>query len=167
MVYVKDSTKWVRDNCLMPVTAKKRDRKGDDTSSIGSFPPSPASSTRKRSYDTAMSPPEEQVVPKSTREYRPLPKQAQVEPPSKRRHVTFSALPDDMFYTKLRRASHPISFFDPLKNQKMPASSSRSVSQPSTSSSAQASTSTSSSSRPRVSGNRAGPGRNSDSLVGN
>ena len=157
MVVVKDSTKWVRDNCSITAPAKKRERKGDTSSPINSFPPSPASSTKKRSYDTAMSPPEEQLNHKSTREYRPLPRQAEVGPAAKRqRHITFASLPDNMFYTKLRRASHPISFFNPLKNQKTPASSSCSVSQPSTSSSAQA----------RVSGKCARPGKHSGGFGG-
>jgi len=192
MVFVKDSTKWVHDNCSISAPAKKRERKGDTSSPINSFPPSPASSTKKRSYDTAMSPPEEQVDHMSMREYRPLPKQAKVKPPAKRqRHVTFASLPDNMFHVKLRWASHPISFFDPLKNQKTPASSSRSVSQPSTSSLTQARVSgkhtgpgkhqktpasssrsvsqpsTSSSTQAHVSGKRAGPGKHSGGLLAN
>ena len=176
MVFVKDSTKWVRDNCSISAPTKKHDRKGDTSSPVSSFSSPLALSTKKRSYDTAMAPPEEQVNHKSTREYRPLPKQAGVEPPAKRQHrVTFASLPSNMFYAKLRRAEHPISFFDPLKNQKTPASSSRSVSQPSASSSAHArpssrsvsQPSTGTSGRARVSGKRAGPGKDSKGSVAN
>ena len=176
MVLVKDSTKWVRDNYSNSAPTKKRDRKGDTSSPVSFFSSSPVLSTKKRSYDTAMAPPEEEVNGKSTREYRPLPKQAEVEPPAKpQRHVTFTSLPNNMFYAKLQRAEHPISFFDPLKSQKTPASSSRSVSQPSASSSAHARSSSRSVSQPststsgqaRVSGKRAGPGKDSKRSVPN
>jgi hypothetical protein len=103
MVFVKDSTKWVHDNCLILTSAKKHDWKGDTSLPISSFPPSPALSTKKHTYDTTMSPPEAQVDHKSRRESRPLLKPAQVEPPTKNQHhITFSSLPDNMFYTKLQ-----------------------------------------------------------------
>jgi hypothetical protein len=57
---------------------------------------------KKHSYDTAMAPPEEEVNHKLTREYHPLPKQAEVELPAKCQcHVTFTSLSDKMFYAKL------------------------------------------------------------------
>jgi hypothetical protein len=69
-----------------------------------------------------MSPPEEEVNCTLTREYHPLLKQAEVGRLAKCQcHITFT-LPNNMFYAKLRRAEHPISFFDPLKNQKTPTS---------------------------------------------
>ncbi|EDR01943.1 uncharacterized protein LACBIDRAFT_332768 [Laccaria bicolor S238N-H82] len=173
MVFVKDSSKWVRGNCSILAPMKKRDRKGDTSSPVSSFPSSPTLSTKKRSHDTAMASPEEELKHRSTREYRRLPKQPEVEPPAKRqRHVSFASLPDNMFYTKLRRAEHPISFFDLLKNQKTPASSSHSVSQPFASSSAHVASSSRSVSQPvastsghaRVSGKHAGPGKNSQAV---
>ncbi|EDR01996.1 uncharacterized protein LACBIDRAFT_332752 [Laccaria bicolor S238N-H82] len=137
MVFVKDSTKCVRSNCSISGLTKKRDRKGDTSSPVNSFSLSPALSTKKRSHDTAMASPEEELKHKSTREYRPLPKQPEVEPPAKRqRHVSFTSLPDNI------SSAHV-------------ASSSRSVSQPFASTSGHA----------HVSGKRAGPGKNSQGCV--
>jgi hypothetical protein len=49
-----------------------------------------------------MAPPEEEVNCKLTREYHSLPKKAEIEPPAKCQcHITFTSLPNKMFYAKL------------------------------------------------------------------
>lgn len=145
MVFVKDSNKWVRGNCLISTTVNKQQHNGTPSSpaSISSPPPSPGPS-KKRLRDDAMSLPDEREDARSVRDYRPIPKhkQAQEEPEAKRqRRVSFVGLSDNMFYKKYRQATQPVqpvSFYNPLRNQST-SSSSRSdpTSQQSVSQSAQ------------------------------
>ncbi|KIK02230.1 hypothetical protein K443DRAFT_131951 [Laccaria amethystina LaAM-08-1] len=112
MVFVKDSNKWVRDNCLISTAANKQQRNGMASSPLSvSSPPSVAPS-KKHSRDDAMCLPDERQDAKSAREYRPIPKQKQTqeEPAAKRQQrVSFVGLPDNMFYKKRRQATQPIS----------------------------------------------------------
>ncbi|EDR00934.1 uncharacterized protein LACBIDRAFT_333637 [Laccaria bicolor S238N-H82] len=96
MVFIKDSSNWVRQNC-------KIDSATPYTPHAPSAASSPALlSSKKCTYEDLSLVTEENA----RREHRSVstPAQNEMEPPAKRqRHVTFSSLPTTMFYMKHRQ----------------------------------------------------------------
>lgn len=96
MVFVKDSSNWVRQNCKIDLVTTS-------TPKAPSASSSPAlSSSKKRTYDDLSLLTEEN----GTREHRSVstPAQSEVSRPAKRqRHFTLSSLPSTMFYMKHRQ----------------------------------------------------------------